>query len=184
MSYKGKEPCQGCGMPGSQVQRYDKNSLCLHCESARKRGLSRDQEDKLTYKSLVIHVHAWRDNEIGDKIVAMLRQMHNEHAECHGSDHVFDGTGYQGSNVWRFSVDARIVPAVREILKIVNTRWYEMKKETEDLPKQAADLANQERTKIFNEGVQHGKQLLVQLNSGHLSLSDFEKDIKSYNSNL
>ena len=30
--YKGKEPCQGCGKPGNERYRHDKNLLCTSCQ--------------------------------------------------------------------------------------------------------------------------------------------------------
>lgn len=184
MYYQGKEPCQGCGMPGHQVSRHEKNSLCEPCKAARKRGLSREHEDKLIYTALRIHVHAWRDTEIGDKIVDMLRGIHNEHASLESTTFIKHLDGYEGDNVRWFHVDKRIAPAVQEILNVVNRRWREVEKERNDMQKQAVELANQERTKIFNEGVQHGRQLLIQLNNGTISLTDFEKDIQSYPTTL
>lgn len=184
MYYQGKEPCQGCGMPGNQVSRPEKNRLCRACEAARTRGLSREHEDKLEYTMLIIHVHAWSDTEIGEKVVSMLREMHNENAETVSTEYIKRGIGYEGSNVWRFNVDKRIAPAVQDILTTVNRRWYELKAEREEMQKEAVRLANRERTKIFNEGVQHGRQLLIQLNNGTISLTDFEKDVQSYHSKL
>ena len=39
---------------------------------------------------------------------------------------------------------------------------------------------NEERNRIYNDGVAHGRNLLMQLNSGEIGVNDFQKPVKKF----
>jgi len=180
--YTGKEICQGCKKTGEAVPRPNKNSLCITCDSALKEGLSIDFENKIEY-SLVRDWHNGytsfgMDNNLLDTLAnELLSSLHNTNAkisnqisfsrsQCHGSVH--------------YNIPTKIASSLNKFLDELNVEVRKIKMIKDDAEREARQAVSVEKNRIFNEGVEKGRELLFSLNNGDLTMDDFSKKITKY----
>jgi len=54
---------------------------------------------------------------------------------------------------------------------------YNLRKEIDELPKMSREAVQAEKDRIYNEGIEKGRDLLMQLNGGKITQDDFEKSL-------
>ena len=175
--YKGKEICQGCGKSGVEKQRWEKDSLCQECKNLLQLGQARDFDNKIEY----VGVTDWHNGyqNIGDVSLdkfanKILEALHNPTAEIKERIN-FPRQQYLGQTYYK------IPKNTAEPLKQFFLDLNEFARQVKDAKEKAINSANahilSEKIKIFNEGVDAGKNLLIQLNNGTLTVSDFDKKL-------
>jgi hypothetical protein len=171
--YKGKETCQGCRKSGIEKPRWDKDRLCEECNDLLKLGQARDFDNKIEY----VGVSDWHNGyrNIGDISLdkfanAILDALNNPTAkEVERID--FPRAQYSGQTFHK------IPKNTAEPLKQFFLDLNEFAKQVSDAKERALSSANShifnEKQRIFNEGVDAGKNLLFQLNNGDITISEF-----------
>lgn len=177
MVYEGKEKCQGCGKPGTESIRRSKDKLCDECSKYLQLGKVREVESGIKYAGVFQHFNA-ASRELNNALQAFLAAVHNPHSNVTQGYHCI--LKEWGDNGLRYIVDSRIVEPLQALMEVLRKRDYELRMQLEELPGQAEKAANAERNKIFNEGVKYGRNLLSQLNSGEISVNEFEKERSKY----
>lgn len=184
LNYNGKEPCAGCGLSGEKRSRTSSKDLCPVCKDFLLLGKSRDWEQKIKY----IRVRDWWsgynsidfDDNLLDKLGNdLLAALDNKFAEVKSATE-FPRTQYLGSAF--YNIPEGVVEPLRNFLDGLNKKISEIRKtkdEAESFAKSAVTkMVSKERTKIYNEGIARGKQLLVQLNKGEVTLGEFDNEIE------
>ena len=59
-------------------------------------------------------------------------------------------------------------------------REVQVRREENEYRERLQEEFNEQKNDIYNKGVEHGRNLLFQLNNGEISLDDFSKRIKKY----
>jgi hypothetical protein len=179
--YSGKEVCQGCGKPGTKVSRYSKDELCQSCKDTLKLGLAKDVELKEEYTSVSSWPTALPSLDFGDRTLSdllrgLLDGLHNPSAEATSHlHHPFNPHNIHGSQ--HHTIPARVVEPMKEFFTKIQDLIREIKQEKEGLPKMAKDAIQEEKDRIYNEGVEKGRDLLFQLNQGSITQDDFAKKL-------
>jgi len=175
--YQGKEVCQGCGKPGTEVSRYSKDELCKSCKDIIKLGLAKDIELKEEYTSVSSWPSAlpsldFGDHTLSDLLRGLLDGLHNPSAEpTEHLHHPFNPLNIHGSN--HHTIPTRVVEPMKEFFSEIQKVVREIKQEKEGLPKMAKEAVQDEKDRIYNEGVERGRDLLFQLNQGSITQDDF-----------
>jgi 23S rRNA pseudoU1915 N3-methylase RlmH len=78
-------------------------------------------------------------------------------------------------------MENNIQEALKKFLEELNKKIIDISSIKKQAESYAKNAVAEEKTKIFNEGIATGKQLLVQLNNGEITLGDFDQKI-NYNS--
>jgi len=179
--YQGKEVCQGCRKPGTEVPRYSKDELCKSCSEILKLGLAKDFKNKEEYTS----VSSWPtslpsldfgDRTLSDLLRGLLDGLHNPHAESTGNlFHPFNSPNIHGSV--NHKIPTRVVEPMKEFFEKIQTIIKEIKQEKDGLPNMAKEAVQEEKNRIYNEGIEKGRDLLFQLNQGSITQEDFAKNL-------
>ncbi len=175
--YKGKEICQGCKTSGEINPREVKDSLCKKCNEALKLGRSIEFENTTQYTRVKDWYHGFATIEFEDKLLDdlatdLLKSLDNKDAEASNS---MDFPRSQPHGFVFYKIPTNIATSLKVFLTGLNGKIKEIRKSKEDAELYAKEAVKEERNKIYNEGVSKGRQLLVQLNSGEITLSDLEK---------
>ncbi|MDO4801928.1 MAG: hypothetical protein Q4A15_07150, partial [Prevotellaceae bacterium] len=67
-----------------------------------------------------------------------------------------------------------------EMIRRISQIGQEIYSIEEELEKKKQDELREEKNKIFNEGVEYGRNLLFQLNRGEITAEDINKEIKMF----
>lgn len=181
MSYFGKQPCHGCGKSGKESPRKDRNSLCYDCMRQLERGRRAEiEESSCKYVFISQHVCAFRTDWLNTKVHEFLESVNNEHVDLRdtiGSDSL---RVHFGDNKKYYKIDARLVDPLKNLFNDFNDKVVEIEEKENNMKEEAIRKANMERDRIFNEGVEYGKNLLFQLNRGEITANDFNKDVVKY----
>ena len=73
-----------------------------------------------------------------------------------------------------------LVNAASALCQTFHEEGDKIETQRRNLHSEAEQQLNEERNKIYNEGVAYGRKLLFQLNNGEISLKEFEVDVKKY----
>lgn len=175
--YKGKEKCQGCGKSGEEVNRYSKDELCETCKAALKLGLATDFENKIEHAFIFQHYHAFRSDVVNVMIHKILKSMDNPNAKVSGGLENIKHSS--GSNGKYYTIDKRFVAPLKELFTEIENKFNELENELSNVPKLVAKQMDLERDIIYNDGLEKGRNLLMQLNLGTITLDDLHKN-RSY----
>ena len=90
--------------------------------------------------------------------------------------------GYAGSGT---SHDCFVLPkvtfeAAKKLCHAIKDAVDELNRERDNYKEELDKKLNEERNRIYNDGVAHGRNLLMQLNSGEISVNDFQKPVKKF----
>lgn len=173
MSYKGKEVCQGCGSPGTEKPRLDKNSLCYACHELMRAGSAAMVERSIEYTRVLLHVHAYYSSELNIAAHELMRSIDNPGGNVKAT---VSFKNCSGSNAYRYTIDSRLVAPIERLFKNIDDRYWKLKEELDKIPRKAAEEVERQRDVIFNEGVKYGKSLLARLNSGEITLGELDKN--------
>lgn len=183
--YKGKEPCQGCGRPGTEMYRNTKDCLCPDCQAAIEIGRTIIKEKDLKRKhyqleDLKMAQITWYVIPIGEietaliKLLESFSQFDKRYAP-YNQEHFGRFEPLTGSH--KIVLPEITYNAAKELTeKIISFCWTLRKKE-DNYKKELEEQLNNERNCIYNDGLAHGKKLLSQLNEGKITLEEFETTI-------
>jgi len=180
--YKGKECCQGCGKDGTQKPRYSKDKLCEDCKKIMELGKAVTSESLVEY----VRVRDWYnglsswgfdDNTLNKFATAVLERINNPNAPTKGELTLRANTGH--STVF-YTVPKAFAEPFIEFVKILNEVVRDIKKQKEDISIQAKNAVRNEKNEIFNLGVEAGRDLLMQLNRGDITIDHFNKTVIKY----
>lgn len=180
--YKGKEVCQGCKKTGIEVPRWDKDGLCESCKGFIKIGRSVNVENLTEYVKIRDWVNGFAsfdfdDNSLNHFANVVLEAINNPDAPTKGEIGLRENPGH--SNVFYTVPKAFAVPLV-EFLRNLEKVIISVKKEKQEIREQAKNAVRDEKNSIFNLGVEHGRDLLNQLNRGEITIDDFNKTVIKY----
>lgn len=190
--YTGPAPCPGCGRTGEQVARKAKDALCHDCEEQLRIGRAIAQERQLErnyYKmeDLIVAELTWYTipvAEIDKKLRNLLRTF--SVFDSRNASYIPSNEGcLAGRLEATIARDAFVLPrvtldAAKELCGALKDACWDLKEQRRNYQKELdAQLAN-EKNEIFNQGVAQGRNLLLQLNRGQISLQDFQAVQKKY----
>lgn len=190
--YEGSAPCPGCGRTGEQVARKAKDALCHDCQEQLRIGRAIAQERQLErhyYKmdDLIVAEPTWYTipiDEIDKKLRNLLRTF-----SVFDSRNASYASGNERCLAGRLEAttarDAFVLPrvtldAAKELCGALKDACWDLKEQRENYRKELdAQLADQ-KNEIFNQGVARGRNLLLQLNSGEITLQEFQAVQKKF----
>jgi hypothetical protein len=183
--YEGKEKCQGCNKPGTEASRESKDSLCHSCFNYLELGKSKEIEIQNNYTYIAQFYHAlvnieFADGTLNTGLHEVLKSLDNPSAKT--NDTIIGLIGRYYDNSFRVKIPSDLVEPIKNLFMKLDDIALKLRQDLESLPRLAAEEVYKEKDRIYNEGVSKGRDLLFQLNSGDLSLSDFEKTVH-YKSN-
>lgn len=167
--YNGKELCQGCKQPGFDKPRDSKDDLCRHCKESLAKGMAISGKIE-GYCFFFQHYHAYH-KDISFLLHDILACLHNEHVHDHESRDSMKSAW--GSNGKFYTIPCALYGPIKNKFDALDALCREL----DTIPEKTKAAANAERTKIYNEGVEMGRNLLMQLESGGLTMDDFAKNI-------
>lgn len=175
--YTGKEVCQGCGKSGTELPRYEKNMLCENCKAELRKARAINFVSEIKYVRIRQHYHAFQslsfnDDPLGKMMIKLLTELSNPYAEATGLECI---QYTQGDNCLWVNIPEKLLVPLREFNAIISDYIREIKKEKESLPKMAKDAVQSEKDRIFNEGIEKGRNLLYQLNNNEITPDQFLK---------
>lgn len=179
--YQGKEVCQGCSRPGTEAQRYSKDELCRECTESIKLGRAKEVEISEEYSEVTSWAGSlpsldFHDNTLSRLLSGLLKGLHNPYAKATSSlSHPFNPLNIHGSD--RHRIPTRVVEPMKEFFDKIKTVIKEIREEKESLPKMAQEAVQEEKDRIYNEGIERGRNLLFQLNQGEITETDFAKKL-------
>lgn len=176
--YKGKEVCQGCKKPGSDVPRRNKEDLCNNCAEKLKLGLSVTHESSIEYAYVFQHYYAFHGEFLNKMIHEILEALHNPFAEVPGGIEYIKWT--TGSNGKRYKIDKRVLQPLKTLFIDLEKRIEDLSKQEERIPSLVRLETQKVKNEIYKEGIEKGKQLLLQLNAGDISINDFNNQHHNY----
>lgn len=179
--YQGKEICQGCRRSGTETPRYSKDELCQDCKETIKLGRAKEVELNEKYTS----VSSWSSNlpgiDFGDRTLSnllsgLLKGLHNPYANATNNlFQPFNPHNIHGSE--NHIIPTRVVEPMTEFFDKIQTVINDIREEKKNLPKMAREAVQDEKDRIYNEGIEKGRNLLFQLNEGAITETDFAKKI-------
>lgn len=91
--------------------------------------------------------------------------------------------GGKGDSVTAY--DTFVIPkitfeAAKELCEAIKEVSWKLRREEHEYKERLEKELAEQKNDIYNEGVEHGRNLLFQLNNGKISLDDFSKRIKKY----
>lgn len=190
--YKGLSPCPGCGRTGEQVARKAKDALCHDCEEQLRigRAIARERQLERNYyklDDLIIAEMTWYTipvAEIDKKLRNLLRTFS-----------VFDSRNANYASVnerclaGRFEAttgrDQFVLPrvtldAAKELCEALKDACRDLKEQRENYRKELNAQLAEQKDEIFNQGVARGRNLLLQLNRGEITIQQFEATQKRF----
>lgn len=171
-TYHGDEPCAGCNRPATERPRQNKKVLCPDCANALAAGLAYAAQIE-PHTEFFQHYHAYSRN-VSLLVHTLLAALHNPtapHNRCAPMKYTF------GSNGARYIIPTRCIEPLRIAFEAIDQKVIQIEKELKALPDIVKAAVADERTRIFNEGTEKGKNLLMQLESGGITMEDFYKNI-------
>lgn len=180
--YTGKEPCQGCGLSVVNKPREVKNELCEECKKVLKIGRRVEVENLIEY----VTVKDWHsghssidfnDTSLDVLANALLESLHNPNASSK-TQIAFMRSQYLGAS-W-YNIPVKVSESLKNFLGALDNKIQEIRRLKNDAELNARNAVANEKNTIYNAGVEEGKNLLIQLNNGSLSIDDFNKKLKKY----
>lgn len=180
--YKGKEICQGCGRTGSEHPRWNKDEMCHECNEVFKKGKAISFEESIEYTNVRDWHNGFSKIDMDDRTLdvfanEVLEALNNPTAKPTNTLETARSQ-YLGSR--HYIVPTGFATPFNNLLNALNNNIRSLKKEKEEISVMAKNAVKDEKNKIFNEGVEEGRNLLMQLNRGDITMDDFSKNIVKY----
>jgi hypothetical protein len=178
MSYEGKEPCQGCGKSGSERFRWEKNALCPTCSEIFKKGSKMSIEEEQKYVSVRQHYFGFSgldfdDNMLNNACIEMLKSIHNPYAKPIRHEEM---SGYKGDNRILAIIPEKFFEPIKVFCFKMQDYTRKIREEKERIPGMAKLEVQKEKSRIYNEGIEKGRNLLLQLNLGEISSAELNNN--------
>ncbi len=184
--YTGKEVCQGCNISGESQPRNSKNSLCDNCENNLLLGkeLKSDfkPEDYTNVATTWYKLEFFNSKHHGadiEKSFYALMDLLNRNVPARGGRielNQMEAT----TAAKRVIMRKEYAIAIKSLVDVLQLQQADLRKNLADIELQRKEVIKNERNKIYAEGVDYGKSLLIRLNNGEITMTDFEKDIIKY----
>lgn len=191
--YTGKAPCPGCGRTGEERARDSKDCLCRECQTeleigralCKERGLERKDYKLEELCGARVKYHLLYEDGFNDKLIKLLKTFSafdvNRVAEWRQEGLIKTSEG--GSDK-TFALPVCTYEAAKDFAECVQQISREIadnrKNYREEIKKQAeAELAEQKNA-IYNEGIAHGRNLLLQLNNNEITADEFTRPVKRF----
>ena len=184
--YKGKQKCAGCGRTGEEYPRYDKDGLCLDCVEKIQLGRSFAEQLNREHSAIRIpelsNVHmTWYEipfvQEKLRKFLESISVFPYEFASRYGkppSDDFLLGTPGCGTSYDTFVVPTDSVEPLKEFCRAIKDKMNEIREKEDNMRSALEKEMDSERDRIYNDGVERGRDLLRQLNDGEIRINDFK----------
>lgn len=176
--YVGKSVCQGCGKPGTDVPRFDINSLCDNCSPIFDKGRRIDFLEREEFVRIYQHVNAFKNRALNVFAHDLLSGLHNpyvtgrlEYAERitgRKADLVFLGSSKH------YTIPKRCVEPLSNFLMTLDEKYTSLEKSLKDIPRLAKEEIALHRREIFDAGVEEGRNLLLSLTRKDLDVANFQ----------
>lgn len=184
--YHGTEPCAGCGKTGKEVPRMNKNEMCRGCKDIYNLGkeLKKDFRPKdyaaaiVTWYKLQYFNADRRGDLIEDGFVELLKVLQCKNVPY--SEQIDLTKREATTHADWYIVRKEVAKALKKITSALEAQQADYSDAMKEVEKMKIKVANEERNKLFNEGVEHGKKMLFHLNDGSMSMEDFNKPITKY----
>lgn len=186
LKYTGPAPCAGCSIPGTEVPRTGKDNLCQKCKELLILGreLQKDFKEKdymmacVTWYKLEFYNSKHGGSDIDSAFHKIFRLLHRRGLDYHNSINLtkIEATTHHENYVMR----TEYANAFKELIDALATQQNMLRDEFKEVEKLKEQVVKKERNKIYNQGLKDGRNLLLQLNKGQITLEDFEKDIIKY----
>lgn len=185
--YDGSAPCPGCGRPGSIVSRLTKDSLCRDCQRRLELGTLAEKDMTVTTFGTIkdfVNIGLSRNFALNSNIEYAMVKFFNAfnspsslYATNSGQRLLKINFDYSARNI---VLPKFLLDAASELCQTFHEEGSKIAEQRRNLRSEAEQQLNDERNKIYNEGVAHGRKLLFQLNNNEISLKDFEADVKKF----
>lgn len=191
--YKGDAPCPGCGKKGSDKPRKSKDGLCPDCVDALKLGYSVMDRLNIKINHYLVPDHSkvrltWytiRIKAIENTLVYLLRTFSEYHTDFisywqngKGGHLLNDYCAVTASHT--IDLPDPTINAAIEFCKVVKQVSEDLEEKERNYKEELEKQLNEERNDIYNQGVQHGRNLLAQLNNNEITPEELNKRIKIY----
>lgn len=179
--YKGKEICQGCSKTGEENPGDKKESLCSKCKTSFNLGLSIEFEKNTAYTTVRDWYNGFSSIDFDDKMLDCLgnelfQALNNPNAKPTGAQISTDRGQHNGSAL--YTIPTNVVEPLNKFLRCLNSKIREIREIKNNADLYARNAVSLEKDKIYNEGVEAGRNLLFQLNNGEITTTDFDKKLK------
>lgn len=190
--YQGKEPCAGCGRTGEERPRFEKNGLCDDCQNALKIGKALVDERNLDRNfyhmdELMAAFMTWYAvpiPEIDKALRELLRTFSTFDLKFSGynpkQDNYLAGMAGCGTAHDNFVLPTCTFEAAKKLCQTIKKVSWQLKEDRERYKEELQEELAKQKDEIFNEGVKHGRNLLVQLNNNEITPEQFVKPVKKY----
>lgn len=191
--YEGSAPCPGCGRTGEEALRVSKDSLCYDCAMALSIGRAIVKERNLdrnhyNMDDLRIGQMTWYTISI-PSVESALGELLKTFSQF-DQNRVDTKEGIAASQLAGradavTAHDNFILPditfnAAKKLCETLKNVCWELRRDRDNYQKELDAKLKEERNRIYNEGVAHGRNLLFQLNNGEITAADINKEIKKY----
>ncbi len=191
--YKGKEKCAGCGRSGEEVWRFSKNSLCHDCQEVLNIGRALVREKNLDRKhynmdELTTAFMTWYVvpvPEIDAALRELLRTFSRFDTRYSGDISALQTKFLAGQAGCGTSHDCFCLPtctfeAAKKLCRTIEETAARLKYEENHYKEELEEELAKQKDGIFNEGVKHGRNLLMQLNNNEITPNQFIEPVKKY----
>lgn len=190
--YEGPAPCPGCGRTGEQVARKAKDALCYDCEEqlrigraiARERQLERNfyrLEDLMTAQMTWYTIPI---REIEMKVCNLLRTFSAFDMRHAGytskSNRQLAGRVDAVTARYNIVLPAVTYEAAKDLCEALKDACWDLKEQRRNYQKELDEQLDEQKNEIFNQGVARGRNLLLQLNRGEITIQQFEATQKRF----
>lgn len=184
--YRGKQRCAGCGRTGEECPRFEKDGLCYNC--AEKLQLGREVSAQLAteYSEVrfpelsTVHMTWYEIPFIQDAFKNFINRMtefSTKFASKYGKTPLDDfvlGRADCGTSSDVFVMPTEAVEPLKELCHALQDKMWEVRLKEDNMRAELGKELDAERNRIYNEGVERGRDLLRQLNDGEIGLNDFK----------
>lgn len=184
--YDGPVPCQGCGRPTTLVTRLTRDCLCKDCQRRMELGAQVEKDLTLTefgtieefVHTMLPHRFTW-NSRIEYAMVDFFRAFNCPSGLYSSGQHRLLKINYD-YNTHHIVLPKFLVDAASALCQVFHEEGNNVEEQRRNLRSEAQQQLNDERNRIYNEGVAYGRKLLFQLNNNEVSLKEFEADVKKY----
>lgn len=192
--YEGKAPCPGCGKTGEEKPRESKDGLCYDCEHQLAIGRAISEERDLQRKhyrleELCVGEMSWytiRVPELEHAVIDLLQtfSQFNEKYAMYSYNHVLAGRIDAVTGTYRLVLPERTFEAAKKLCEVLREAASQLINERDSFKAELYTELAKQKSAIFNEGVKKGRNLLVQLNAGEITLDELYKEQKYRDENI
>ena len=180
--YTGKEICQGCKKTGREEKRFHKNDLCEPCKSVLKKGNSIEFENNIEYTQVKDWYNGFNsidfeDNSLDTLANRFFESLNNKYTKPLSYESTKRSQPHGSVS---YNIPKDIFEHLNNFLNQLNIKISEINKIKEDSKEYARNAVREEKNKIYNEGVEKGRELLFSLNNGSITMEDFDKRISRF----